>query len=42
MNRFVLAIAAAGLGAALLPSTAYAEVSAPEAQVDALEGVAGK
>lgn len=42
MNRFVLAIAAAGLGAALLPSIAYAEVSAPEAQVDALEGVAGK
>ena len=42
MNRFVLAIAAAGLGATLLPSTAWAEVSAPEAQVDALEGVAGK
>ena len=42
MNKFVLAIAAAGLGAALLPSTACAEVSAPEAQVDALEGVAGK
>ena len=42
MNKFVLAITAAGLGAAFLPSIARAQASTPEAQINALEGVAGK
>ena len=42
MNRLVLVIAAAGLGSALLPSISLAQDSAPESQVNALEGVAGK
>lgn len=42
MHQLVLAFAAAGFGAALLPSTARAQASTPEAQINALEGVAGK
>ena len=42
MKIVVLTIAAAGLCGALLPSTSRAKDSAPEAQVNALEEVAGR
>ena len=42
MHMIGLAIAFAGLGVTLLPLTSLAQDSAPEAQVNALEGVAGK
>lgn len=40
VNKLILA--AAGLGAALLPATGRAQAADPQAHIDALEGVAGK
>lgn len=45
MKRMILAAAAAataGLGSLVLPLSSHAQVSLPEAQVNALEGLAGK
>lgn len=44
MKKIILAAAAAaaGLGSFVLPLSAHAQVSPPEAQVNALEGLAGK
>ena len=42
MKKLLLAAAAAGLGSAVLPLAAQAQVSQPQAQVDALEGLFGK
>lgn len=42
MKKLILAAAAAGLGSLVLPLTTHAQVSPPEAQVNALEGLAGK
>ncbi len=42
MKKLILTAAAASLGGFLLPVTAQSQVSVPEAQVNALEGLAGK
>jgi catalase len=41
-NKFMLTAVAAGLASLTLPITAHAQLSVPEAQVNALEGLAGK
>ena len=42
MKQLILTAVAAGLGSLLLPVASQAQVSVPEAQVNALEGLAGK
>lgn len=42
MNKLMVTAVAAGWGSMLLPITAQAQLSLPEAQVNALEGLAGK
>lgn len=42
MNKLICAALAAGFGGMLLPVVAHAQVSPPEAQVNALEGLFGK